>query len=275
MAFRERNEERRGDAPAAVALPLVHDHAVLGSLTVVAATLDGFDDEEMSLLKELAADLSLGIDAVRTAQERNRYLTQLNQAMQGTVASLARAVERRDPYTAGHQQRVATLAVAIARTMGLSESLIEGLYLGGLIHDIGKIAVPSELLTKPSRLTPIEYQLIQQHTLIGEQIVAGIEFPWPLREMIVQHHERIDGSGYPQGLHGEAMLLESRILAVADVVEAMSSHRPYRAALGMDLALAEIAQGRGTRYDPQVADACTQVIHSSGMVLPDPAAFGV
>ncbi|WP_295443206.1 HD domain-containing phosphohydrolase [uncultured Thiodictyon sp.] len=272
-AFRDRCERGRDSAQTAVQLPLVHDHEMLGSLTVVAASLDGFDGEEMTLLQELAADLGHGIDVMRTALERNRYLSQLGQAMRGTVAALARTVEIRDPYTSGHQLRVATLAVAIARAMGLSESMIEGLYLGGLIHDIGKIAVPAEILTKPSRLTPIEYQLIQQHALTGGQIVAGIEFPWPLAEMIVQHHERIDGSGYPHGLRGEAMLLESRILAVADVVEAMSSHRPYRAALGMEVALAEIERGKGTQYDQQVVDACVQVIRVSGMQLPEPAAF--
>jgi len=163
--------------------------------------------------------------------------------------------------------------VAIARALGLSEQAIEGLYLGGMIHDIGKIAVPAEILTKPTRLTPIEYQLIQQHALTGGQILAGIEFPWPLVDMIVQHHERLDGSGYPQGLRGEAMVMEARILAVADVVEAMSSRRPYRAALGMEMALAEIEQGKGTKYDQQVVETCAQVIRACGMQLPEPDAF--
>ncbi|WP_295384816.1 HD domain-containing phosphohydrolase [uncultured Thiodictyon sp.] len=265
------DRSRGQDGPqVAVALPLVHDLEALGTLTVIAGSRDGFDDEEMALLRELAADLGHGIAAMRTAQERDRYLIQLDRAMRGTVAALARTVEMRDPYTAGHQLRVATLAVAIARVMGLSEQLIAGIYLGGLIHDIGKIAIPAEILTKPSRLTPIEYQLIQQHALAGAQIVAGIAFPWPLAEMILQHHERIDGSGYPHGLRGAAMLLESRILAVADVVEAMSSHRPYRVALGMEMALAEIERGQGTQYDQQVVDACIQAIRAGGMQLPEP-----
>jgi len=258
---------------ATVALPLIQHQQTLGVLTVVSATLDVFDGEEVTLLEELAADLAHGISAVQTALERNRYLTQLGQAMRGTVAALARTVEIRDPYTAGHQQRVATLGVAIARAMGLSEQAIEGLYLGGMIHDIGKIAVPAEILTKPTRLTPIEYQLIQQHALTGGQILAGIEFPWPLVDMIVQHHERLDGSGYPRGLRGEAMVIEARILAVADVVEAMSSHRPYRAALGMEMALAEIERGKGTQYDQQVVETCVQVIRASGMRLAEPDAF--
>jgi putative nucleotidyltransferase with HDIG domain/PAS domain S-box-containing protein len=253
---------------AGVALPLIHDGKVLGILTVLAGSPAAFDGEEVALLEELAADLAHGIVAIRTALERNRYLHQVGQSMRGTVAVLARAAEMRDPYTAGHQQRVAALAVAIAQDLGLSEHLIEGLYLGGMIHDIGKIAVPAEILNKPTRLTGIEYQLIQQHAQLGHQIVAGIDFPWPLAAMIVQHHERLDGSGYPYGLRGEAMLQESRILAVADVVEAMSSHRPYRAALGMQAALEEIEQGRGSRFDPAVVDACVRVIHAGGMRLP-------
>ena len=248
---------------------MIHDQETLGVLTVCSGTPDAFDGEEVQILEELAADLAHGIQAVRTRVERNRYLSQVGQAMRGTVAALARAVEMRDPYTAGHQQRVAALAAALGRAMGLSEQMIEGLYFGGMIHDIGKIAVPAEILNKPARLTSIEYQLIQQHAAFGRQIVAELEFPWPLAEMIVQHHERIDGSGYPHGLRGEEMLLESRILAVADVVEAMSSHRPYRAALGMEMALAEIEEGKGRRYDPLVVDACIQVIRDAGMTLPE------
>jgi PAS domain S-box-containing protein len=256
-----------------IALPLIHDREVLGVLTVWAAGAEAFDGEEVQLLEELAADLVHGIAAVRTTLERNRYLGQVGQAMRGTVAALTRTVEMRDPYTAGHQQRVAALAAAVGRAMGLAERQVEGLYFGGMIHDIGKIAVPAEILSKPSRLTPIEYQLIQQHAATGSQILADIEFPWPLAQMILQHHERIDGSGYPHGLHGEAMLLESRILAVADVVEAMSSHRPYRIALGMQMALAEIERGKGTQYDPQVVAACVQVIRAGDMRLPEAAGF--
>lgn len=258
-------------AQAQVALPLIHDQQTLGVLTVRSGVATAFDEEEVQLLEQLAADLAHGIVAVRTVLERNRYLNQLDQAVRGTVTTLARVVEMRDPYTAGHQQRVATLAVAIARAMGLSEEAIEGLYLGGMIHDIGKIAVPAEILSKPSRLTPIEYQLIQQHPLTGSQILAGTEFPWPLAQMVLQHHERMDGSGYPQGLRGEAILLESRILAVADVVEAMSSHRPYRISLGMEMALAEIESAQGTHYDRQVVAACVRVIRGCGMKLPEPA----
>ncbi|HYN76247.1 MAG TPA: HD domain-containing phosphohydrolase [Lamprocystis sp. (in: g-proteobacteria)] len=220
-------------------------------------------------LARLPAAVQRALEERQGRIERNHYLNQVGQAMRGTVAALARTVEMRDPYTAGHQQRVATLAAALGRTMGLSEQVIEGLQFGGMIHDIGKIAVPAEILNKPTRLTGIEYQLIQQHAAYGHQIIAELEFPWPLAEMIVQHHERIDGSGYPSGLRGEEIILESRILAVADVVEAMSSHRPYRAALGMEFALAEIEAGKGSRYDPLVVEACIQVIRAAGMTLPD------
>lgn len=254
---------------AAVALPLRHDQELLGAITVLSGSGAAFDQEEVTLLEELAADLAFGIVVQRTAQERDAYLSQVGRAMQGTVAVLASATEMRDPYTAGHEQRVATLAVAIARDLGLPAPLIEGLYLGGMIHDIGKLAVPAEILNKPGRLTPIEFRLIQQHVDIGYRIVKEIEFPWPLAAMILQHHERLDGSGYPQGLHGEDLLLESRILAVADVVEAMSSHRPYRAGLTLEVALDEITQGKGSRFDPLVVDACVRVILANGMRLPE------
>lgn len=258
---------------AGIALPLVHDQESLGVLTVLAAAAEVFDRDEVQLLEQLAADLARGIAGVRTALERNRYLSQLGLAMRGTIAALTRAVEMRDPYTAGHQQRVAALAVAVGRAMGLSEAALEGLYLGGMIHDIGKISIPAEILTKPRRLTPIEHQLIQQHPLTGAQIVAGIDFPWPLSEMILQHHERIDGSGYPHGLCGAAMRLESKIIAVADVIEAMSSHRPYRAALGEEAALAEIERGRGTLYDPEVVAACLSVVDAGGLKLLEPSSW--
>ncbi len=254
---------------AAVALPLRHDQELLGAITVLSGSGAAFDQEEVNLLEELAADLAFGIVVQRTAQERDAYLSQVGRAMQGTVAVLASATEMRDPYTAGHEQRVATLAVAIARDLGLPTTLIEGLYLGGMIHDIGKLAVPAEILNKPGRLNPIEFRLIQQHVDIGYRIVKEIEFPWPLAAMILQHHERLDGSGYPQGLHGEDLLLESRILAVADVVEAMSSHRPYRAGLTLEVALDEITQGKGSRFDPLVVDACVRVILANGMRLPE------
>jgi putative nucleotidyltransferase with HDIG domain len=180
----------------------------------------------------------------------------LKDSLIGTVAAMSRAVEARDPYTAGHQSRVADIACAIAEEMGLNEDQVEGIQMGATIHDIGKIQTPAEILSKPTKLSALEYLLIQEHAAKGYEILKDIKFPWPVAEIAYQHHERIDGSGYPQGLKGEEICLEARIVAVADVVEAMSSHRPYRAALGIEVALDEVKANRGILYDPVAVDAC-------------------
>lgn len=199
--------------------------------------------------------------------ERKRIGESLQRSLVQTIQAIAVTIEKRDPYTAGHQQRVAELATAIAAEMGLPEEQREGLRLGALIHDIGKIYVPAEFLNRPGRLSGAEFDIIQSHPVMGHDIVKGIEFPWPVAEMVVQHHERLDGSGYPKGLKGDEILLEARILAVADVVEAMASHRPYRAALSLDEALTEIESHRNTRYDPVVVDACLKLFRQDGYVL--------
>jgi putative nucleotidyltransferase with HDIG domain len=177
---------------------------------------------------------------------------------------MANAVEVRDPYTAGHQRRVAGLAAAIARELGLNEEQIHGLKLAATIHDLGKLQVPMEILNKPGKLTQLEYQLIQTHVQAGFDIVKDVSFPWPIAEMILQHHERLDGSGYPRGLKADQMLLESKILAVADMVEAMVSHRPYRAAVGLEVALAEIIKGRGGVFDAAAVDVCVKLLRDTG-----------
>jgi putative nucleotidyltransferase with HDIG domain len=173
-------------------------------------------------------------------------------------------VEMRDPYTSGHQRRVSELASAISAELGLDAQRIEGVRVGALLHDIGKIAVPAEILTRPGRLSDMEYGMIKGHAQVGHDILKDVSFPWPVREMILQHHERLDGSGYPHGLKGGRIVLEARILTVADVVEAMTTHRPYRAGLGIDKALAEIEQGRGNLYDPAAVDACLRLFREKG-----------
>jgi len=184
---------------------------------------------------------------------------QLERSLEGTIQAISTAIEARDPYTAGHQQRVADVAAAIATEMGLDANCIEGIRLGATIHDIGKIQLPAEILTKPARLTEIEYTMVKEHPKVGYSILKSVEFPWPVADIAHQHHERMDGSGYPQGLKGNETCLEARIVSVADVVEAMSSHRPYRPGLGIDKALAEISKGRGELYDPIVVDACLKI----------------
>ncbi len=216
----------------------------------------------------------LGVTRDITERKRGRdalarSFENLRKALGGTVHAIARVVEIRDPYTAGHQRRVADLSRAIATELGLAIDRIEGLRMAATIHDIGKISVPAEILSKPTRLTAIERSLIEIHPQTGFDILQDIDFPWPVAEMIFQHHERIDGTGYPQGLHGNDILMEARIIAVADVVEAMASYRPYRPALGIDFALEEISRNRGIKYDAEVVQACLTIFRGRGFRLPE------
>lgn len=198
----------------------------------------------------------------RSALKQSRE--QLQSALEGTIAAVAKAVGARDPYTSGHQQRVAELAEAIAREIGLDEERIKGVYLCATIHDIGKIQLPADILSKPSKLTDAEYMLIQSHPECGYNILKDVKFSWPVADVAYQHHERIDGSGYPQGLKGDQICLEARIISVADVVEAMNSHRPYRPGLGIDAALDEIRAHRGSAFDPDIVDACLKLFEEKG-----------
>ena len=222
------------------------------------------------LLKNIRGEsefYSLDVDLTalnRVKKDLQKSLHNLKKTLDGIVLALMSAVEMRDPYTAGHQNGVAKLACAIAKELGLNEHSIEGLRIGSLLHDIGKLNIPSEILTKPGGLSDIEYKLMQTHPQFGFEILRSINFPWPIAQMVLQHHEKIDGSGYPQGLTGDKIMLEAKILTVADVVEPMSSHRPYRPALGMDAALAEIKKGRGIFYDAEVADCCINLIEKKG-----------
>jgi PAS domain S-box-containing protein/putative nucleotidyltransferase with HDIG domain len=205
----------------------------------------------------------------RAWEQVRRYTEQLKSVLMGTVQVTTSLSELRDPYTAGHERRVASIATAIGSELGLPPQRLEGLRVAGLLHDIGKITIPSEILSKPGRLRAPEYQLIQNHPQDGYEVLKEVHFPWPVAEVVRQHHERLDGCGYPQGLKGEAILFEARILAVADVVEAMNSHRPYRPGLGIDKALAEIERGRGTMYDPVVVDACLTLFREKGFLIPE------
>jgi len=194
-------------------------------------------------------------------KELKQSFEKVQRILEEIIQAISRIVETKDPYTAGHQQRVANLACAIATEMGLSKDQIDGIRMAGAIHDIGKLYVPAEILSKPTKLSDAEMEMVKSHPQVGYDILKGIEFPWPVAEMILQHHERMLGDGYPAGLRGEEILIEARILAVADVVEAMSSHRPYRPALGTKKALEEISTYRGHYYDPVVADACVELFN--------------
>jgi PAS domain S-box-containing protein/putative nucleotidyltransferase with HDIG domain len=201
----------------------------------------------------IARDISERKQALEEAKQSTERLVR---AMEHAIQAMTIVVEMRDPHTAGHQQRATQLACAIAKQMGLSKEQISGLRLAGLIHDIGKVRVPAEILMNPDGLSEPEFMMIKAHPRLGYEILKTIDFPWPVAKIVLQHHERMDGSGYPSGLSGEDIIMEARILAVADVVDAMASHRPYRAALGIKKALEEISQNRGVLYDSKVVDAC-------------------
>lgn len=195
----------------------------------------------------------------RTEEELKKALEKLKKILGGVIQVVASIAEARDPYTADHQKRVTDLACSIAAEMSLAKDRIEGIYMAGMIHDIGKISVPAEILTKPNKLTALEFDLIKSHPKVGYDILKTVDFPWPIAKIVFQHHERLDGSGYPSGLSREDILLESRILSVADVVEAMASHRPYRPAIGIEKALEEISQKSGDFYDSDVVGSCVKL----------------
>jgi len=212
--------------------------------------------------------LSRDITERKRAEERLRdTLESLKKAIDTTIQVMVAAVEARDPYTAGHQLRVAYIAKAIAAEMGLSQDKIEGIRIAGTIHDIGKLSVPTEILSKPGKLSSIEFSLVKEHAQEGYKILKDVESPWPLAEIVFQHHERMDGSGYPRNLKGSEILLEARILGVADEVEAMATHRPYRPSLGINAALQDIEKNRGTLYDSDVVDACLRLFREKGFIL--------
>ncbi len=199
----------------------------------------------------------------RAEKEVKESWARLHEALEGTIQAMALTIEIRDPYTAGHQRRVSRLSCAIAKELGMPAEQIEGLRVAGDIHDIGKIYVPAEILSKPGQITAIEYGIIKTHPQVGFDILKTIKFPWPVAQIVLQHHERLDGSGYPLGISGEQILMEARILTVADIVEAMSSHRPYRPARGIEIALGEIIENRGRFYDARVVDACVKLFREN------------
>jgi putative methionine-R-sulfoxide reductase with GAF domain len=259
---------------SSIAIPLRDNDSVFGTMALYAATPDAFTQDEVALLSEMGNDLSFGILGLRMRGERDRavaeqqrYLSRMQEGLRDTVQAIATTVEMRDPYTAGHQRRVADLAAGIAGEMNLPHEQIYAIHLAGIVHDLGKIAIPAEILSKPSRLNEMEYNFIKTHPRAGYDILKDINFPWPIAQMVLQHHERMDGSGYPQGLKGDAILLEARILAVADVVEAIASHRPYRPGMGLETALAEIQSKRGILYDAAVVDATLRLIREHGYQL--------
>jgi len=219
--------------------------------------------------KRLALAVGAGIEQYKLilAEREMHTLVKFKQAMDGIITGFSKIVEARDPYTAGHQRRVARLSVEIAKTMDLDTDQIATINLSALLHDIGKIYVPADFLNRPGKLSEAEYTVIWAHPQIGRDILQSVDFVWPISKMVWQHHERLDGNGYPQGLKGDDIDLEARIISVADVVEAMASHRPYRASLGIERALKEVEENSGTRFEPEVVDTCLKLFRDGGYKL--------
>jgi len=254
-----------------IALPLKEENYTFGALNIYSAEIDAFDENEVKGLVELSRNLSIGIVSLRVRKKLERTTSELNNSykmlqktLDGGLYAISSIAEIWDPYTAGHQQHVAELAVAIGKKLGLSDKRIERIRIASIIHDIGKISIPDRILGKTSKLNDIEINMVKMHPQTGYDILKKIEVMWLIAKIVLQHHERINGSGYPNGLVGDEILLEAKIIGVADVVEAMASHRPYRPALGIDKAIEEIKQNRGILYDPEVVDACIDIITKEG-----------
>ena len=261
---------------ANLAIPLADGERVFGALSIFSSVPNAFDTDEMAVLNELGGDLAYGISALRTTAERDQveekgrhYLEQIRKNLIEALQAIAATVETRDPYTAGHEKRVSELALAIGQELRLTSEQLDAIYFAGNVHDIGKIKIPAEILSKPGALTELEFALIKLHPQTGYEILKGVNFPWPVATIVWQHHERLDGSGYPKGLKGNEILLEAQILAVADVVESILSHRPYRPALGLDVAINEITGKRGKLYNADVVDACIKLFKERGFTFHD------
>jgi len=262
---------------SSLAIPITTDHAVVGVLTLYGELPSSFEADERSVLANVGQDIGYALGNLRRQQrmavvEQGKHDAEARVRMNliGAVKSLALTVEMRDPYTAGHQERVAELAVAIATELGLPRDVVDDIWLGAAIHDIGKIRIPTEILTRPGKLEAEEFALIKLHPIYGGVIIQHAGLSPRVGDIIVQHHERLDGSGYPHGLRGDAIAPCARIVAVADVVEAMSAHRPYRPALGLEQALGCIRAARGVSLDAEAVDACARVIESGAFDLPWP-----
>jgi putative nucleotidyltransferase with HDIG domain len=248
-------------------IPIETEAGMVGVLNFYIEEGHTRSEKEVEFLRAVIAVLAGMIEHLRVQEKLKDALATLRKALGGTIEVVASMIERRDPYTAGHQRRVANLARAIATEMGLSQDQIDAIRLAGVIHDLGKISVPVEILTHPGKLGDVEMALIKRHPDVGYETLKMIDFPWPLAQIVRQHHERMDGSGYPLGLTGEQIMPEARILCVADVVEAMVSHRPYRPALGLEKALEEISRNRGTFYDAMVVDAALKLLKEEGFQI--------
>lgn len=252
-----------------VAIPIKGDGSINGFIGIsFSRNFHKFTEEEKNFHKTLGTLVLtlLGKDLFK--HESILLAHKYNSSFSHLIGVLAKAVEKRDPYTTGHMERVAELSVRIGKKLGLADSELEGIHLGAVIHDVGKIYVPAEILNRPGKLLKQEFELIKTHSMVGHEIVKDIEFPWPIADIVLSHHERLDGSGYPNGLQGDEIAIEAQIVAVADVVEAVSSHRPYRPAKSIKEGLQIISEGKGKSYNPEIVEACIDIIENDGFVFP-------
>jgi len=252
---------------SAIGCPIQDGEKPFGCLLIYSKLPNAFGPEEVLLFESLAKEIGFGLRAIDRQQqldnqihEKEKIQERLSDALRSTIEAMSRTMEWRDPYTAGHQKRVASIATAIAKKLNWSNEATQALYMAAMVHDIGKVAVPAEILTKPTHLTELEMKMVQEHAETGYQILKDIPFPWPIAEMVHQHHERLDGSGYPKGLKGSEICQEARVLAVADTIEAMATHRPYRPARGLLAAMDEIRAEAGTKLDAQIVDAAFELL---------------
>jgi len=272
---RWRERTRKSGVRSVVGIPLVIKGGWRGALVVFSAESGAFSAEPVQVFQRLGQQIVHGVEALRQQQlleaEREKLEAtekQLSEVLAATVGAMVTAMEARDSYTSGHESRVADICVAIGKEMGWDEERLLGMRLGAMVHDIGKIAIPAEILSKPGRLNAAEFELVKVHPETGYSILKGVPFSWPVADMVRQHHERLDGSGYPLGLKGEQIQLESKVLAVADMVDAMASDRPYRRARGLEFALQQIESEAGTLLDAEVVGVCVALFRERRLVVP-------
>lgn len=252
---------------SSILIPLKHNGKILGLINIFSDHRNSFKEQENRILLKIANNLSNDIRGLKLEIELKDTMKQLQRALYETIDAITLMSEIKDPYTSGHQKRVAIISSAIATELGLSKDTIDGIYVAGLLHDVGKISVPNDILSKPGKLNEGEFIIIKNHPIVSYNILEHIEFPWPIAIIVNQHHERIDGSGYPYGIQGEEMSIGSKILSVADVVEAMTAHRPYRPALGLKKALSEIENNKGILYDREITEVCVKVFKEKKVKL--------
>jgi len=251
--------DRQGLA-SSMSIPLKYNNNTVGFLNIFSRLESSFNKEEINILLEISKKISTDTRGMKLEIELKNTLKQLQRALYETIDAITLMSEIKDPYTSGHQKKVALLASAISEEMGLAKHIIDGIYVSGLLHDVGKISVPNDILAKPGHLNEGEFIIVKNHPVVSYNILKNIEFPWSVADIVMQHHEKINGSGYPKGIRGNDICIEAKILAVADVVEAMTAHRPYRPALGLGKAVQEIRGNKNILYDKNIVEACIRAV---------------